>query len=503
MIIALGDKRFSCRDLLAGAQAGRQLTLSQASIERILAGRTHIERLAEGDQPIYGVNTGLGGNLRHRIPVAEIQAFQTQIILGRMIGLGPALDQPTCRAVLLCRLIELASGAAGVSLQTIELLIELFNRGVTPVVPALGSISASDIGPLAHMAAVTIGHGEAWFGGQRMAGGDALRAAGLQPAKLREKDGIGLINHGAVSATLAARAVCETEDALLVASAVAALSYEGYAANPSILDARLHAARPAGGQEEAAAMMRRALVGSGLYEPDGARDVQDALSFRLLAPALGATLAALETARRESEIEINGVAVTPMIFIAEGDILSSPNFHTPALSLAFDTLAISLTHLASLGAYRLSKLMTASFSGLPRYLSPLGGGSAGYVSLQKTASALYADIRSGAAPVGIDALPVSDTVEDVASYAMQAIVKLRRQMIAFRYLTAIEALAAAQAVDLRKVARLGVAGRCLHQAIRAMVPPLQADRPPGADVETVAACLAAPTLIAQLRAIMA
>ncbi len=502
MITSLGDRRFSCRDIVLVAQNGNQLALSAGSLARISAGRAIVEQMAAGSEPIYGVNTGLGGNLRHRIPAGDIEDFQTQIIFGRMIGVGPALDPVICRAILLCRLIELASGATGVSLDTIQLLVELFNRGVTPVIPSLGSISASDIGALAHLAAVVIGHGEAWFNGERMSGGAALAAAGLQPARLREKDGIGLINHAAASATLAAYAVCDLEDALLVATAVAALSYEGYAANPAILDARLHAARPAGGQEEAAGMMRRALAGSSIHEPGQARYLQDVLSFRLLAPALGTTLAALATARRESEIEINGVVVTPMIFIDDKEILSSPNFHTPSLSLAFDTLAISLTHFASLSAFRLSKLMTAAFSGLPQYLSPVGGGSAGYVSLQKTTSALYCDIRSLAMPVSLDALPVSDTVEDVASYAMQAIAKLQRQMERFRYLSAIEALAAAQAVDLRGAPRLGVATSCLHQAIRHVVPPLQADRPPGADVEVVVKCLSDPGLLAQLRAII-
>ncbi|WP_376800872.1 aromatic amino acid lyase, partial [Candidatus Raskinella chloraquaticus] len=273
MIIALGDRQFSCRDILSVAQNGNQLALSAGSRARISAGRAIIEQMAAGSEPIYGVNTGLGGNLRHRIPAGDIEDFQTQIIFGRMIGVGPALDPVICRAILLCRLIELSSGATGVSLDTIQLLVELFNRGVTPVIPSLGSIGASDIGVLAHLAAVVIGHGEAWFDGERMTGGAALAAAGLQPARLREKDGIGLINHAAASATLAAYAVCALEDALLAATAVAALSYEGYAANPAILDPRLHAARPAGGQEEAAAMMRRALAGSSIHEPGSARYV--------------------------------------------------------------------------------------------------------------------------------------------------------------------------------------------------------------------------------------
>lgn len=502
MSIRLGDTPFSCAQIVAIAAQDQPVELSPASRTRILAARALIERQEAKATPIYGVNTGLGGNLRHRIPAEEIEAFQRQIIIGRMIGVGPALDPLLCRTALLCRLIEFASGSSGTSLATIELLCDMFNRGLTPVLPGRGTIGASDIGLLAHMAAVAIGEGEAWYRGERMAGAAALAAAGLAPALLKAKDGIGIINHAAVSGALAASTIVEADDVLFASSVVGALSFEGYAANINILDSRLHEARPAAGQVAAAARLREMLVGSALYQPGMARDVQDVLSFRLFAPALGSALAAHEHARGETEIEVNGITITPMV-MADGAILSSPNFHTPALSLAFDSLAIALTHLASLSAYRLSKLMTGHLSGLPKYLSPVGGGSAGYVSLQKTTSALYSEIRSHAGPVGLDALPVSDTVEDVASYSFQAISKLRAQLLPFRYILAIEALAAAQAVDLRAISPLGAITGQLYHAIRDCVPPLTVDRPPGADVESVVKALFLPHVLAKLRYILA
>lgn len=502
MNFVVGEQKITCRDVLAAGSSTAKAVLSPASLARIEAGASLVEQQAGGEKPIYGVNTGLGGNLGHRIPPDEIARFQQQIVFGRMIAFGEALDPALCRSILFCRLIELASGATGVSAETVALLFDMYNRGVTPVIPSLGTISASDIGLMAHMAAVAVGHGEAWYGGERMSGREALARAGLTPVRLKVKDGIGLINHAAATSASGALAVNMVDDLIAVLIAVSALSYEGYAANPSILDERLHAARPAAGQIDAAALLRGALAGSGLFDAERPRNVQDALSFRLLAPALGATLSAVDFTRREIETEINGVVVTPMVLIEDGTILSSPNFHTPSLSLAFDSLAISLTHLASLTAFRLAKLMTAALSGLPKYLSPIGGGSAGYVTLQKAASALFAEIRSRCMPVGIDAFPVSDTVEDVASYTYLAIAKLRDQLKPFRYLIAIEALTAAQAVDLRKTEKLGAASAIIHRAIREVVPGLDQDRPPGADVEAVAKALFDPALIARLHAIL-
>jgi len=264
---------------------------------------------------------------------------------------------------------------------------------------------------------------------------------------------------------------------------------EGYAANPAILDPRLAAARPAPGQVEAAAALRDALAGSALLAPGAARSLQDALCFRLAAPVLGAAMAALRQAEAVLETEINGATTTPLVLVEAGEILSSPNFHAPALTLALDALAAALAHAADASALRICKLMTHRFSGLPAYLSPVGGRSAGYVSLQKTAGDLLAEIRGAALSPGMGALAVSDTVEDLAPLTLHAVRRLDRQWTPLRYLQAIEALAAAQATDLRGLAPLGTGTAPLHAAIRARVPPLAEDREPAIDVEAVAEVL--------------
>jgi histidine ammonia-lyase len=332
-----------------------------------------------------------------------------------------------------------------------------------------------------------------------MAGAEALRVVGLAPVALAAKDGLGLLAQGSVSAGRSAIVLEQVSATLVMGAAAAALAFEGYAANPRILDRRLHELGSLG-QPEAAAYLRAMLADSFVNRANAARKIQDALSFRVIGPILGTQLAALAAARHETERRINVSSTTPLVLVEDREILSSPNFHSLALALAFDTLAIALAHAASASAFRIAKLMTGALADLPRYLSPVGGGSAGYVSLQKTAAALYAEIRSKTTPVTLDALPVSDTVEDVASFAFLAIQKVEEQLTPLRWLTAIEALAAAQAVDLRATRPLGRGTSCLYDHIRATVPRLDHDREPGLDVAAVERVLADLGTLEALRA---
>jgi len=496
----LGAGRLTIGDVAAMSAPGTRVELAPACHAAIARSRAAVAASLETDAPIYGLTTGLGGNIGYRVQANEIAAFQVQIVRGRMIGMGDPLPRRLCRAALLCRLAELSSGRTGVSPGAIATLIEMFNRDVTPVVPRFGSMGASDIGLVAHLVSVAIGLGEAWVGERRLPGHEALAAVDLAPARLEAKDGLGLISHGALTSAASALALVAIGDLLAEQAAVAALSFEGFAANPTIFDARLHAARPAAGQVAAAAAMRRLLAGSYLHAPGAPAKIQDALCFRELAPILGTAMAAFDHAVGELEIEINGVTCSPLVLLEEGEMLSSPNFHPSSLALAMDALAIALAHAAWATAMRICKLMTHHFSGLAKYLSPVGNGSAGYVSLQKTTAGLYAEIRARTFPAMLDALPVSETVEDMSPLAFLAVRKLEEQLPALRYLNAIEAVAAAQAVDLRAVAdRLAPATARVHAALRAKVPPLGDDREPGRDVEAARAALDDPSLVAALR----
>ena len=497
-MIRIGDKAFSIHDVARLALGRRTIELGPAAKARVVASRRIVERYVEGTEPIYGLNTGLGGNIGHRIDREAITAFQTQLLRGRAVGIGPPLPEPVCRAALLARITAAATGGSGLSAGALDMLVALFNRGVTPAIPARGSISAADLALGAHLGLVVIGRGEAWLGGQLLPGAEALAQAGLVPAALEPKDGLALCSHSAASAGLAAVTLSDLAGLLLAAAAVAALAFEAYGANPRIFDPRVAAARPAAGQADAAALFRHRLAGSPLYEHP--RSVQDALSFRCLAPVFGSALSALATARRETEIEINHAGDNPLVLLDDGVIMPTPNFHTPALAVACDALAIALAQLAAAAGQRVVKLMNPALSGLPRFLSPVGGASAGFVTQQKTAAALCAEIRQAAMPASLDAMPVSDSVEDHAPMTFLAIRKLAGQLEPLRLLVGLEAMVAAQAADLRVDGALSPRAAALRALVRSLVPQLVEDRETGCDATAIAALMARDDTIAALAA---
>jgi histidine ammonia-lyase len=492
--IQLGEHPWRLADLLAASQHGTQLALSPAAHQRVIAARAVVDRLAAGDTPIYGLNTGLGGNLGYRLQPQEIAAFQAQMIRGRCIGVGTPFPEPLSRTALLCRLIGLAQGGSGLSPDVLDKMIALFNAGLTPVIPGRGSIGAGDLGLCAQIGLALIGEGSIHTNGRTMPAAAALAEAGLHPAVLGPKDALAILNASAITTAHAALVLSELSALLGLSVITAALTDEGYAANADIFDARLAEARPAAGQARVAAMFRAVLRGSHLHDQGAARSIQDALSFRVLAQIIAPALMSLEAAIDAVETEINAAADNPLVLAATGQILSTANFHTPGIALAFDTLAIAVTHLATAESYRIFKLMNPTLSGLARYLSPVGGPSAGFNPLQKTVAALHAEIRLRATPASLDSLPVSDSVEDHAPHTPLTIRKLEEQLQPFRLLLAIEALVAAQAVDLRGRPRLSPATHLLFTAIRAEVPMLQEDRPTGPDVDRVATLLQSDSL---------
>jgi histidine ammonia-lyase len=496
----LGDAPARLGFILAARAPGSRITLSQAAWARVAAARAVVDRYVEGDEPIYGLNTGLGGNVGFRLSRTDLEAFQIQMIRGRCIGVGEPFAEPVARTMLLCRLIGLAQGGSGISPPVLERMVAMFNAGLTPVIPGRGSIGGGDLGLCAHMGAAVMGEGDLYLDGRIVPAAMALASRGLRPAVLGPKDSLAILNASAVTCGHATEVLSALKDIHALAVVTAALTDEGYAANPAIFDARLAQARPANGQVRAAAMFRGVLKGSSLYDAGAARSIQDALSFRVLSQIHGPALVSLEAAIDSVETEVNAAADNPLVMAADTLILSTANFHTPAIALAFDMLAIVNTHLATASAYRTIKMMNAQLSGLPKYLSPVGGASNGFNSLQKTVACLHGEIRLKATPASLDCLPVSESVEDHAPQTPLTIRKLDEQLLPLRLLFAIEALVAAQAVDLRDRTRLAPVTKVLFDAIRADIPMLVADRATGPDVDRLHAMFAAGPLVAGLRA---
>ena len=484
--LVIDGSTLTIEQMAAVAHQGRPVVLGATVEPRLRAARAVVERYLQSGEPAYGLNTGLGGNLGHRLAAADVAAFQVQLLRGRAVGVGPPLRAEVVRAGLLARANGMARGASGVSPAVLGMLVALLNRGVTPVVPSRGSIGTADLVPMAHVGLVLVGIGEADLEGARLPGGEALRRAGLHPLVLGAKDALGLINANGLTVGHAALVVRDARRLLLAASAAAALACEGYRANLGTFDARTAALRPVPHQEAAAALYRVLLAGSDLEAPGSARSLQDALSFRCLPQVTAAALDALAHALAVTETELNAAGDNPAVLAEANLILSTGNFHLASLALAFDGLAIALAQFAHASLARLTKLLSATHSGLPAYLSPVGGASAGLVPLSKTAGALLAEIRLKAAPVGLDALAISDFVEDHAPHAPLAVRKVEEQLWQLARLVAIEALIAAQATDLRRPGRLGAGTGLMHVFVRETVPFLEADRELGAEAEALA-----------------
>lgn len=497
----LNDRPLALAEFAAAARGPLEITLAPAVRERLGVARGIVDCHTAGDRPIYGLNTGLGANLRHRIGAGEMAAFQSQLLEGRRVGVGEPLPEEVARAALLARIVGAARGGAGLSTEVLDLMIAMAGRGLAPVIPSRGSIGAGDLVLGVEIGATLLGKGQIWVGGKPTPAARALAEAGLAPASLKPKDALALANHSAVTVALAGLAVDRARRLIDLAMAVAALSAEGYGANLSIFDPRLQELRPAAGQAAAAAWFRRAFEGSSLASGAAARSIQDPLSFRTMAPLFGAARAALATATGEIETELNGIADSPVVLVEAGEMLSTPNFHTPAMALALDTLSIADLHIAAASAQRIVKLMTPQLSDLPKYLSPVGGASAGMVPMQKTAAALLGEIRLYAQPASLDVMAVSDMVEDVAPQTPLAARKLASQLEALRLLIGIEAVVAAQAIDLRRPAAMGWAAGRIHRAVRSAVATLESDRAIGVDVAAALAQLETAALADQLATI--
>ena len=484
--VLVEGRNLSCADVAAVARHGARVGLADAVAPRLTRERAVVEDAVERRIPAYGVTTGLGSRSSYALPRDELAEFSVRTVRGRANAVGDPLPAPVVRAAILARVNGMAGGGSGVQPEIVRLLVDMLNAGVHPVVPEIGSIGSSDLSQMAHVGLVVIGEGRAELSGEILDGATALRLAGLTPAGLGPKDGLVLCGASPLSAGHGALALYDAMTALALAQAITALTFEGFRANTSPLDPRVQRMRPAPGQERAAGELLVLLDGGELGDPRRARRLQDPISLRSAAQVHGALHAALDFTAAALEPELNGSGDNPVVLPDTGEILSSGNFHTPALALAFDTLALALTQTAAISAERMQRLLNPAISGLPLNLSPYGPERSGLAPLAKTAQALVAEVRALSTPTCTDPRYGADAVEDDSTNAALGARRLMRLLDRLRHLLALEAVAAAQAVDLAAPAALGRGPELLHQAIRKVVPRLDDDRPSGTDVDRVA-----------------
>ncbi|HUA43772.1 MAG TPA: histidine ammonia-lyase [Solirubrobacteraceae bacterium] len=482
----------------AVARSLERIDLDAAARGRVERDRAVVEDAVARQLPVYGVTTGLGARANFALPAAELAGFSVRTVRGRANAVGAPLPRDVVRAAVLVRCNGIAHGGSGIQPAVLDLLVAMLTVGVHPIVPEIGSIGASDLGQMAHIALVAIGEGRAEYQGELLPAEVALRRAGLKSVTLGPKDGLALCNSSALSAGLAALAYDDARKLLAAAQLVTTLSFEGLRANATPLDPRVQAARPLVGAQTCATQLRQLLAGGQLLDAGAGRRLQDPLSFRCAAHVHGAFHSAMGLLAASLDAELNGAGDNPLVLGEDREILSTGNFNTAALALALDTVALALFQTASICAQRTQRLLASSLTGLPENLSPHGSEHSGYAPLIKTVQALAAEMRHLSSPFSTDPRPGAALVEDDASNAPASAGRIGSMLDRLRYLLGIETLLAAQAVDLAAPGRIGRGPAALHRAVRERITPLDEDRASTDDVERIATDLFGPAVIETL-----
>jgi histidine ammonia-lyase len=492
MVIALDGTSLTLDALSAIARGGARVALDPDARARVVAARVVVDRAAEADAPAYGINTGFGSFAEVRVPHDALAALQRNLLRSHAAGVGEPLPEAAVRATMALRANVLACGYSGVRVETLETLIALLNAGVHPLVPRRGSVGASgDLAPLAHLALVLVGEGAVIGPAGVRPGGDALRAAGIAPVALGPKEGLALINGTQPSTAIAALALLDAERLAGVADVAAALSIDGLRGSTRPFDPRVHAARPFEGQRRSAAIIAGLIAGSAINASHaGCGRVQDAYSMRCAPQVHGAARDVLAHVRRTLSVELNAATDNPMVFAAEGDIVSGGNFHGAPVAIAADLLTIAVTQLATISERRSDRLVNPASSGLPPFLTRHGGVESGLMMAQVTAAALTSELKVIAHPASVDSIPTSGNKEDHVSMSMAAALKAEQAVALARQVIAIELLCAAQAIDLLAPLTTSPALARVHEIIRTRVPALDADRPPAPDIVAIEGLIA-------------
>lgn len=476
------------------ARHGKRVTLHAGAREKMIASRAAVDAIcAQGDdaQPVYGINTGFGALAETRVAAADLLALQQNLIRSHATGVGPNLEVPFVRGMMLLRAQVLALGHSGVRPEVADLLLAMLNANIHPRIPAQGSVGASgDLAPLAHLCLAMIGEGEACEGTGSYEPSDVVLARhNLAPLTLQAKEGLALINGTQYMTSLGALAVADALELCTIADIAGAMSLEAQMGTSVPFDARLQAARPHPGQRTVANNLLSMLSGSeiAISHKDCGR-VQDAYSVRCMPQVHGATRDALTWIAAVLEREANSVTDNPSVFLTDegADILSGGNFHGQPIALALDLAAIAVAELANISERRVEQLVNPALSsGLTPFLAPRGGLHSGLMIAQVVSASLVSENKVLAHPASVDSIPSSAGREDHVSMGSISAKKLCEVVTNVRRALAIELMAAAVGVDQRAPLKPARGVHAAHVAIREKVAPLVADRPLYRDIEAI------------------
>jgi len=492
MNITLDGKSLTLSQIADFLNGPAKVHVTPETTRKLKQGRLFVEKKLKSHEPFYGINTGFGMLAHKRISDKDLDLLQENLIVSHAVGVGDCLPDNVSRLIMLLRANVLAAGYSGIRPETLNMLIEMLNRGVTPLIPEKGSVGASgDLAQLSHIALVMIGRGMARFRGDIMNAQRALKLAGLKPIKLAPKEGIALINGTQAMAAIAAMCAIKAKALLKLADISGALSVEGDRASKRPFDARIHAIRPHPGQIATASNVRRLIEASQIIESHAkCKRVQDPYSFRCIPQVHGAAKDACNYVISVVERELNSCTDNPLIFYEDGEIISGGNFHGEPLSIAMDVLAIALSELASIAERRVAILLSPLEGELPvKYLVPGPGLNSGLAPLHVTMASIVSENKTLAHPASVDTIPTFAGQEDHVSMGFFAARKAATVVQNVETVLTIELLSSCQAIDIKrpKNCNPGKGTGAVYSLIRREIPFMERDREVKNDYEK---CLA-------------
>lgn len=487
-VIILGPERLMPYDVVAVARRAVRVEISPEALAAVARSRAHVERLAESGEPVYGVSTGFGALATRYIEPSARRQLQQSLVRSHAAGSGPAVETEVVRALMLLRLATLCAGYSGVRTSTVQAYAAMLNAHITPVVPEYGSLGCSgDLAPLAHCALALMGEGEvADAEGRRVPAAEALAAAGVEPVEYVEKEGLALINGTDGMLGMLALAIADLRALVRVADIAAAMSIEALLGTDAVMAAELQTLRPHPGQAASARNMARLLAGSAIMASHRTGDlrVQDAYSLRCAPQVAGAMRDTLAHAETVALRELNSVIDNPVV-LPDGRTASNGNFHGAPVAYVLDFLAIATADLASISERRTDRMLDVHRSaGLPPFLAEDPGVDSGLMIAQYTQAGIVSEMKRLAVPASVDSIPSSAMQEDHVSMGWSAGRKLRRSVDGLARVLAIEALAAARALEMRSPLEPGPGTAAVLAAMRAEVPGVGPDRFLAPEIET-------------------
>ncbi len=503
MSIVLDGSSLTIEKLVRIARDGEKVSLDPAAVDRIRVCRAMLEAKLAAHETMYGVNTGIGEFSEVVLSDEQVQEFQRYLIYNHAAGIGDPAPIETVRAAMAGRINVHAHGNSGVRPEITLTLVEMLNRGLTPVVCQKGSVGASgDLAPMSQIALLLMGEGEAWLGGERLPGHVAMERAGIPVPGLQARDGLATINGSNVLTAMSAIQLHDIDRLFRQAEIVAAMSLEALLANLEPYDSRLHELRGFAGAVRSAGAIRACIAGSDLTSGKVTTKVQDAYSMRSTPQVIGAAHDAVAHARRQVEIELNGVCDNPIFLPEDGVTLTGANFQGSPVSLPMDMVGAAVTMVCVLSERRLNRLTNPALSaGLPAFLTRGAGMFSGMMLSQYTADSLITEQRILSAPASILSIPAAADQEDFVSMGMNTAIK-NGQILANAYgVIGIEAMAAAQALDFREFT-FGAGVRTAHDVIRRHVAHLDVDRPLHVDHTVMAEVIRSGEILREVEAVV-